>query len=182
MDDVREKMQKVLELLRTDIATVRTGRASPSLVENITVTVYEGSTHLTIKELATIATSDPQTLSLTPFDPSITTEIQKGILEASVGLNPVIDGQVIRISIPPLSEERRGELIHLMRQKLENGRIMVRQARHEAMAQIKKDFGSKNISEDDKTHLEKQVQTATDEFIREIDIMGAKKEEELMQI
>ena len=102
----RENMQKVLDLLMTDLATVRTGRATSSLIENIIVTVYEGSTSLTIKELATIATADPQTLVLTPFDPSIAGEIQKGILEANVGLNPSCDGQIIRISIPPLSEEQ----------------------------------------------------------------------------
>ena len=178
----RENMQKVLDLLMTDLATVRTGRATSSLIENIIVTVYAGSTSLTIKELATIATADPQTLVLTPFDPSIAGEIQKGILEANVGLNPSCDGQIIRISIPPLSEERRRELIHLMRQKLESGRIMVRQARHEAMAQIKKDFESKAISEDDRQRLEKQTQIITDEFVSHIDSLGAKKEEELMQI
>ena len=99
-----------------------------------------------------------------------------------MGLNPSCDGQIIRISIPPLSEERRRELIHLMRQKLESGRIMVRQARHEAMAQIKKDFESKAISEDDRQRLEKQTQIITDEFVSHIDSLGAKKEEELMQI
>jgi len=178
----KQKMGKVLEVLRTDLITVRTGRAAPSLVENITVSVYGGSANLKIMELATITSSDLQTLVITPFDNSIIGEIKKGIEAANVGLNPSIDGQVIRISIPPLSEERRGQLIHLMKQKLENGRIMVRQVRHEAMDHIKKQYNDKTISEDDLMRLEKEVQRTTDEIIANIEEMGGKKEEDLIQI
>src|SRR3989344_9452356 len=102
--DTRIKMGKILDVLRTDLSTVRTGRAAPSIVENIVINAYGGSQRLRVMELATIGSSDPQTLVITPFDNSIIGEIQKGILEANVGLNPVIDGQVIRISIPRLSE------------------------------------------------------------------------------
>lgn len=182
VEQARQRMQKVMEVLRTDLATVRTGRAAPSLVEHIVIGAYGGTQRLKVMELATIGTSDPHTLIITPYDGSIIGEIQKGILEANVGLNPVIDGQVIRISIPPLSEERRQELIHLMRQKLENGRIMVRQMRHEAMLEIKKQNNDKAISEDEMARLEKEAQKATDEVILEIEGMGKKKEEELMQI
>ena len=179
LDFVKQKMAKVLDVLRTDLATVRTGRATPSLVESITLSVYGGTQKLKLMELATIATSDSQTLVITPFDSSIIGEIQKGILEANVGLNPSNDGQVIRITIPQLSEERRKELIHLMHQKLENGRIMVRQIRHEAMAHVKK---QKEISEDEVSRLEKEVQKLTDELMLDIDGAGKKKEEELLQI
>lgn len=182
LDEVRVQMQKVLDLLKTDIATVRTGRATPSLVEHVVVAVYGGSTRLKIMELATIGTSDPQTLVITPFDPTIAGEMQKGILEANIGLTPTIDGQMIRINIPPLSQERREQLIHLMKQKLENGRIMVRQARHEAMSAIKKRFGSKEISEDDMVRLEKEAQKLTDQVMAEIDMLGKKKEEELLKM
>jgi ribosome recycling factor len=124
MDDtvsqMREKMQKALLVLQQDLSTVRTGRAMPSLIENVVVSVYGGAQRLMIKELTTISASDPQTLVLQPFDPSIAGEIQKGIMEANIGLTPSSDGNVIRISIPPLSEERRKELIKLMKQKLEN--------------------------------------------------------------
>ena len=129
-------------------------------------------------EVATVNASDPHTLVLTPFDASIIEEIRKGIMESGAGLNPASDGQVIRISIPPLSQERREELIHLMRQKLENGHIMIRQIRHEAMNDIKKG----DFAEDETKRLEKEVQRATDEFVAEIDALGKKKEEELMQI
>lgn len=178
----RQKMQKVLEVLRTDLSTVRTGRATPSLVENIVINAYGQTQKLKVLELATITASDPQTLVITPFDNSIIGEIQKGILEINVGLNPIIDGMLIRISIPPLSEERRQQLIHLMRQKLEGGRIQVRQVRHEAMNETKKQYNDKTISEDDMLHLEKEIQKETDVTIEEIEAMGRKKEEELLQI
>lgn len=182
VDLARQRMQKVLEVLRTDLATVRTGRAAPSIVENIIINAYGGTARLKVMELATIVASDPQTLVITPFDASIIGEIKKGILEANVGLTPNLDGQVIRISVPPLSEERRNELIHLMRQKLEGGRIQVRQVRHEAMTEIKKEYNNKTISEDDLLHLEKEVQRLTDGIIAEIDAIGKRKEEELLQI
>lgn len=182
LDIVKQRMQRVLEVLQADLATVRTGRATPALIENVVVSVYNGTTKLKIKELATIGTSDPQTLVITPFDHSILAELQKGILEANIRLTPTTDGNVVRISIPPLSEERRQELIHLMKQKLEGGRIMVRQVRHEAMNNIKKQFSDKNISKDDSTRLEKEVQKATDDIMAAIDGMGERKEEELLQI
>src|SRR5581483_740861 len=147
VSDTKQKMQKAMEVLHGDLATIRTGRATPSLVDTLVVSVYGGSTRMKIVELATIGISDPQTLLITPFDPSIIGEIQKGIMEANVGLTPSIDGQNIRISIPPLSEERRQQLIHLIRQKLENGKIMVRQARHDAMNEIKKK--TDDLSEDE---------------------------------
>lgn len=182
VNNTKQKMIKVLEVIKTDLGTVRTGRAAPSLVENIVVSVYGGSTKLKIMELATINTSDSQTLVLSPFDPSIIGEIQKGIQEANVGLSPSNDGQVIRIAIPLLSEERRQQLIHVMKQKLENGRIMVRQVRQEAMNDVKKQHTDKTISEDEMKRLEKEVQKVTDDITADIDFMGKKKEEELLQI
>ncbi len=178
IQQAKQHMQKVLEVIKNDLGTVRTGRAAPSLVENVVVTVYGGSAKMKIMELATVGTSDTQTLIITPFDNSIINEIQKGIVDANVGLNPVVDGQVIRISIPPLSAERREQLIQLMKQKLENGRIMIRQARHEAMSEIKK----QELSEDEADRLEKDAQKVTDEFMQEIETLGRKKEEELTTI
>lgn len=179
LDEVRLKFKKILDVLHNDLATVRTGRAAPSLVENIVISCYGNTQKLRVVELATIAAVDTQTIVITPFDGSIIGEIQKGITDANVGLNPVIDGQLIRISIPQLSEERRQELIHLMKQKLENGKIMTRQIRHEAMNDVKKKEG---MSEDEASRLEKEVQKLTDEVMGDIDGMGKKKEEELLQI
>ncbi|MEK7573202.1 MAG: ribosome recycling factor [Patescibacteria group bacterium] len=179
LDEVKARMAKILEIIHNDLATVRTGRATPSLVEHIMISCYGGTQKLRVVELATIVAQDTQTIVITPFDNSIIGEVQKGISEANVGLNPVIDGQLIRISIPQLSEERRQELIHLMHQKLENGRIMARQIRHEAMNDVKKE---KEISEDEVSRLEREIQKMTDELMEDVDIIGKKKEEELLQI
>lgn len=182
VSEAKQKMQKVLEVLHADLATLRTGRATPSLVEHLTVNVYGGTQRLKIMELGTIGTLDPQMLVISPFDPSIIEEIQKGILAANVGLTPVVDGKTIRISIPSLSQERREELIRLMKQKLEGGRIQVRQIRHEAMSAVKKQFTDKEISQDDRTRLEKEIQKATDDIMATIEAMRGKKEGELLQI
>lgn len=180
MQETKQKMSKVLEVLQGDLATVRTGRATPALFENVVVSVYGGTTKMKVMEVATIGTLDPQTLVLTPFDQSIIGEIQKGITNANVGLTPVVDGQVIRISIPPLSQERREQLIHMMKQKLENGKVMVRQVRHDALTDLKKQ--TEGVSEDEIKRMEKEIQQLTDQTIEHIDTMGKKKEEDLLQM
>lgn len=177
--DTRQKIQKIIELVKNDIGTIRTGRATPALVENLVVSAYGGTTKLKVMELATIGALDAQTLQVTPFDPSIIHELEKGIQEANVGLNPIIDGNLLRISIPPLSQERREELIKVMRQKLENGKIMVRQVRHEALDDIKKTVGD---NKDEAERQEKEVQKVVDETIEMIESMGKQKEQELLQI
>lgn len=186
MDDslgqVAQNMQRVLEVLKADLSSVRAGKASPQLVEHIVINAYGGTQKLKVVELAQISAVDAQTIVVTPYDTSIIGEIQKGIMESSTGLTPVIDGNLIRISIPPLSEERRQQLVHLVNQKLEGGRIQVRQVRHEGMADIKKQFGNKTISEDEVERLEKEIQRLTDETITQIDNLGKQKEQELMAI
>jgi ribosome recycling factor len=179
LTDTKNKIQRVLDVLKGDLDTVRTGRAAPSLVENIVISAYGGSARLKVMELATIGATDTHTLVVTPFDPSIIGEIQKGIEAANAGFTPSIDGNIIRISIPPLSQERREELIKAMRQKLENGKIMVRQVRHEAMEDIKKEYEGR---EDDIKRLEKDVQKLVDDTVETIESWGKQKETELMQI
>lgn len=177
--EITARMQKVLDLLKHDLATIRTGRASPSLVENIVISAYGGSARLKVIELATIAAIDSQTLVITPFDHATIHEIEKGIQEANIGVSPVVDSTLIRISLPPLSTERRQELIHLTKQKLENGKILIRQARQDGMGEIKKDD---SLSEDETARLEKEVQATTDKFMMQVESMGKQKEEELLQI
>jgi len=177
--EFKQKIQKVLDVLKGDLATIRTGRATPSLVENIVINAYGGSARLKVMELSTVSSSDTQTLILTPFDPSIINEIAKGIEAANVGFTPSVDGNIVRISIPPLSQERRTELIKAMKHKLENGRIMVRQVRHEAIEEIKKEYEGR---EDDITRLEKAVQKVVDDTVDTIEEWGKHKENELMQI
>lgn len=182
VSQMRQRMQRALMVLQEDLSTVRTGRAMPSLVENVVISVYQGTQKLKIKELATIAASDPQTLVLSPFDPSISAEIQKGIMEANIGLTPSSDGNVIRISIPPLSQERRRDLIKLMKQKLENGKIAIRQIRQDARNTVRKQHLDKEISEEQMYRTDQEIQKITDEIILAVDEMGRKKETELLQI
>jgi len=177
--ETSSKMQKVIELIKQDIATVRTGRATPSLVENIIVNAYGGSAKLKVIELATIAAQDNSTLVITPFDHSTIHEMEKAIQEANIGISPVVDSSVIRLTLPPLSTERRQELIHLMKQKSENGKVMLRQIRQESMNQIKNDD---SLSEDDVKRLEKEVQGITDKMVGLVDSIAKQKEEELLQI
>lgn len=177
----KSKMQKAYEVLHQDFATIRTGKASPALVENIVVNAYGGAQKLKVMELASIHIQPPATILITPFDKSIIGEIERGINDAKIGLNAIIDGDVIRINLPPLTEERRKEFVKLAHQKAENGKVMIRQVRHEAMEDIKKK-GEESISEDEITRLEKEVQKLTDEYMSKIDDVKAEKEAELMQM
>ncbi|MFH0864490.1 MAG: ribosome recycling factor [Candidatus Gottesmanbacteria bacterium] len=182
LSETQTNMQKALEIIRADLGTIRTGRATPALVENVIVSVYGGTQKLKIIELATINTTDSRTIVITPFDQSIIEEINKGLQIANIGLTPILDGDVIRISIPSLTEERRQEYIKLAKQKLEAGRIMIRQIRHELMNDLKRGFEADEISEDDRRRCENDLQDLTDKMISEIDELGRRKEEELLQI
>lgn len=179
---LRLQMQKVLDLVLSDIGILRTGRAMPSLVENIVIPAYGGTQRLKVQELGTITVPDTQTLIIDPWDKSIIGDIRKGILEANIGLNPGIDGEIIRISLPPMTTEDRDKYTKLLSGKLENGRIMVRQQRAEAMKEIKRKFEEKELSEDQKFEAEKKVQAITDEFVGKIDEAGERKKQELLQI
>jgi ribosome recycling factor len=172
-------MQNALALLQQDLSTVRTGRATPALVDHVEVSVYSGSARMKVMELATVAVTDAQTLTITPFDASILDEMQKGIQEANIGFNPSNDGTVLRINIPLLSEERRRELIGVVKQKLENGRINIRRERQDALKSIKELEG---VSEDEVKRLEKELQKLTDDMIGKIDALGDAKEKELLSL
>jgi ribosome recycling factor len=182
LSQTREHMKKSIEITRNDLMSIRSGRANPALVENIIINAYGGTQKMKLLEMATITTQDAKTILIAPYDPSQVGDISKGIQEANAGLNPNIDGELIRIIIPPLSEERRLEYIKLAKAKLEAGRIMVRQVRQEAMKDIKKAKEAEEITEDQVTLGEKKVQELTDEMIAEVDVMGQKKEQELLQI
>lgn len=175
-------MQKALDISKQDISSIRSGRATPALVENIIVSAYGGSQKLRILELATINILDVKTITVTPYDPATISEIEKGIQDAHVGLSPLKEGEYIRISLPPLSEERRLEYLKLAKAKLESGRVMIRQIRHEAMKELQKLADTKFLTEDQMRHEEKQIQLLTDELIAEIDMLGERKEAELMKI
>lgn len=180
INETKQKMQKAYEVLQQDFATVRTGKANPGMVENISIEAYEG-TWMRVMELATVSAQDTQTLIISPYDKSVMGKIQKGLEEANIGVSPVASGDVIRIVLPPLTEERRRDFVKLINQKAESGKVMIRQVRHESMDAIKKEKDS-GSSEDEVARLEKEVQKLTDEFIGKIDAMRDEKEQELMKI
>ncbi len=184
MDELatRKKMQGALDALQKIIGTIRTGRATPALLENLEVGVYGGAQRLRILELASVTTSDPQTLVVDPWDKSVIGEIKKGIEAANIGMNPVIDGEIIRITLPALTTEDREKYVKLLSQKLEESKIVIRQIRGELMKNIKREFEEKKIREDEKFAFEKNLQVLTDEFIGKIEEIGARKKQELLQI
>ena len=182
LNQTRERMRKAFEITQNDLTSIRSGRATPALVEHIVISAYGGTQKLKVLELATISTIDAKTLVISPYDPSIIGEIEKGIQEANAGLTPVIDGELIRITIPPLSEERRQEYLKLARAKLEFGKVMIRQVRQDGMKDLKKLEDEKTITEDQLKHGEKMVQELTDEMVAEIDSLGDRKEQELLQV
>jgi len=179
---VRSKMQSSLDAVAFDIAGIRTGRATPSLVENIVCPAYGGTQRLKVMELATISAPDPSQLIINPWDKSIIGDIRKGILEAGIGMNPSIDGEIIRISMPPMTTEDREKYVKLLSGKLENGKVIIRQLRADEMHEIKKKFEAKEMTEDEKFGNEKKLQELTDEFVGKIEEMGEKKKVELLQI
>jgi len=176
--ETRSRMAKVLEMLKQDLATLRIGRASSSLVENVLVLAY--GTRMRVLELAYISTPEPNQILIKPYDISNIENIRKAIFEANLGLNPVADGELLRITIPPLTSERREELVKLIGQRLEGARISIRQKRLEAMKQIDQAFEEKQLSEDEKFGLREKVQDIVDEFNEKIEEMGKTKEQELM--
>jgi ribosome recycling factor len=179
---VTSKMQSSVNAVAGDIAGIRTGRASSALVENIVVPAYGGTQHLRVMELASITSPDPTQITISPWDKSIIGDIKKGILEANIGMNPNIDGELIRIVVPPLTTEDREKYVKLLSQKLENGKVVIRQVRGDEMHNIKKKFEAKEITEDEKFGQEKRLQGMTDEFIAKIEEMGERKKTELLQI
>ena len=175
-------MQSSLDAVIGDISGVRTGRATPSLVENIVCPAYGGTQRLKILELATISAPDPSQIIINPWDKSIIGDIKKGIMEANIGMNPSIDGEIIRIAMAPLTTEDREKYVKLLSGKLENGKVIIRQVRADEMHEIKKKFEDKEITEDEKFADEKKLQEITDEFVKKIDEIGEKKKVELLQI
>jgi len=180
--DTSAGMQKAVDHFKSEIAAIRTGRAVPALIENIVCNAYGGASRLTVKELGTITTSDNQTLLVQPWDLSVVGEIRQGILGANVGLTPVIDNNLIRISIPALTTERRTEYVKLLHQKVEETRVSIRNMRQDKLREIKTSFEEKALSEDEKFKAEEELQKVTDEFIGKVEELGKKKEEEITAI
>ena len=176
--DVR--MQSAITSLEEDLSTVRTGRASPALVERLLVDYFGAPTPLI--QLATISVPEPRSLLIRPFDPSTVKTIEKAILASDLGLTPNNDGKTIRLNLPPLTEERRRDLVKHMNNRLEEARIAVRNIRRDQHADMRDFEHEKMISKDDLERGEEELQKTTDRFIESIRKIGVTKEQEIMEV
>ena len=178
--DARNRMTKSLDSLRHELAKIRTGRAHPSLLEHVHVDYY--GSEVPIGQAASVTVEDARTLSVTPWDKNMVSVIEKAILTSDLGLNPATAGQVIRIPLPPLTEERRRDLGRVVHQEGENAKIAIRNIRRDANHHIKELLKEKEISEDDERKAEQDIQAVTDVAVKKVDEIVAEKEQELLEI
>lgn len=172
-------MQKAVEALRRDLATLRTGRASAALVEHLQVDYYDNP--MPLNQLANISVPEARLITIQPWDKQALSQIEKAILQANLGLNPSNDGSIIRVPIPTLTEERRKELVKVVHQRMEEGRVSLRNARRDSIEQVRSLEKSKDISEDERRRAEDRLQKLTDEYTKRINDLGQAKERELIE-
>jgi len=178
--ETNQRMSKTIEALQNELKGVRTGRANASLLDGIMVDYYGSSSAL--NQVANVAVQDSRTLTVTPWEKTMIEPIEKAIMSSNLGLNPVSAGIVIRIPLPPLTEERRKDLVKLVGQIAENSKIALRNIRRDANTQFKNMLSDKEITEDDLRGSEKRVQDIIDNFVKQVDDVIADKEKELMEI
>lgn len=174
------KMTSTVENLRSEFSTIRAGRASATVLNKVSVDYF--GTPTPVGQVGTVSSPDPRTLLIQPWDSSILGAIEKAIMVSDIGINPQNDGKAIRLSFPPLTEERRKDLTKQVNKYAEEAKIAIRNVRRDAMDDFKKDQKASEITEDDYKDSEKQIQILTDKFIKEIDSEAAKKEKELLEI
>ncbi|MCS6997168.1 MAG: ribosome recycling factor [Casimicrobiaceae bacterium] len=175
-----QKMQKAIEALKANFARVRTGRAHPGMLDGVMVEYYGALTPL--RQVASVTLLDPRTIGVQPFEKKMIQTIEKAIREADLGLNPSVNADVIRVPMPMLSEERRRELVKVVKGEAEDARVAVRNARRDANSALKEALKAKSISEDEERRGQEEVQKMTDRYIAEIDKLLAAKEAELMSV
>lgn len=180
LDDMRKRMEKTVKNFKEELAHVRTSRASIALLEGIKVDCY--GTKMPITQVATINVVEGRMLVIQPWDPNLVKEIEKAIQKSDLGINPTSDGKTIKIVIPPLSEERRKELVKVVGKMAEEARIAIRNIRRDTLDKFKSAKKKGEISEDDYKQLEKKVQKSTDEFIKKIDQLLKDKEKEILTV
>ena len=180
LEQAENKMQKAIEVAREEFSGVRTGRAAPQLLQNLKVDYYGAPTPM--QQLASFSVPEPRLLVIHPYDRNAMQMIEKAIMTSDLGLNPSNDGSVIRLAFPPLTEERRKELVKLIRDRAEHGRVAVRNVRRHTKEEIDKDMKAGKVSEDDGHRAEKDLQKLTDKYVAEIDHMLDRKESELMEV
>jgi ribosome recycling factor len=172
-------MRKTLEVLEADLRTIRTGRASPALVERVMVEYYGTPTPL--NQLAVISAPEPQLLTIRPYDPGSLGDVERAILKSELGLTPSNDGRIIRLPIPRLTEERRRELAKLVRHRVEEGKVALRNIRREAMDDLREFEKEKLISEDDLYRGKDNLQDLTDRYAKQVDETGARKQRDVLE-
>lgn len=175
-----ENMNKAIAAYQRELATIRTGRASPALLDRVFVNYY--GTETPLKQMSNVSVPDSQTLMIQPYDRSALKDIEKGIMDANLGLTPNNDGSVLRIKIPPLTEERRKELIKQVKKIAEEAKVAIRNIRRDMIDEIKAQEKAKTLSEDDSKKQQDQVQKSTDKFIIQVDQIAAAKEKELLEV
>jgi ribosome recycling factor len=184
LDDIlleaEEKMTKTDEVVQHEFSGIRTGKASPVLVENIMAEVY--GAHMRLRELAGITTPEPRVLLIQPWDASTVHAIEKAILKSSLGVTPAVQGKVIRLVMPELSQERRQEMVKLVHKLAEDGRVAVRHVRRDAIEAVKKEKKAGGVTEDQVEVAEKEIQKLTDDYIAKINVHLAAKEKEIMTV
>jgi ribosome recycling factor len=173
----KQAMDKAVEAVKREFATVRTGKATTSLLDLVRVEAY--GNEMPLNQVASVSAPEPKLLTIQPWDKSLLKAVEKGILASDLGLTPSNDGNVIRIPLPPLTEERRRELVKVVHKFAEEGRVAVRHARTEAMSRIKK---TEHVSDDEKKHTEKDVQKLHDEHLKQVDEAVKAKEAEIMEV
>lgn len=180
LEEIKQRFNQSLESLRTDLAGVRTGRASSGLVENLMIDVYGAK--MPLLQVASISIPDARSIAIQPWDKANLAPIEKGIRDSELSLNPVNDGMMIRISIPPLSEERREELVKLANQKVEQGKVAIRNIRHDAISKLDAQLKDKSMGEDEHARLEKQIQDLVNDFNSKIDELQKTKDAEIRTV
>jgi len=178
--DVRSRMEKTADLLVEDLRGIRTGRASPALLERISVEYYGAMTPL--NQVSTISAPEPRLLTIRPWEASMIAPIEKAILKSDLGLTPSNDGKLIRLAIPRLSEERREDLVKMVKRRVEESKVAIRNIRREANDDLKDFEDEKLISEDDLHRGRDQVQELTDEYVSKMDEIGERKETEILEV
>ncbi len=179
-DDAKSRMAKSIEALKGQLAKIRTGRAHPSLLDSIHVSYYGAATPL--NQVANVSTEDSRTLAVTVFDATMIQAVEKAIMTSDLGLNPNSAGTVIRIPLPPLTEERRKDMVKVVRSEVEGGRVAIRNIRRDANSDLKGLLKEKEISEDEERQATDDIQKLTDTAIKDADTMMAVKEKELMEV
>ncbi len=180
MSETEVRMDKTVEALEEDFKSIRTGRASPALVERVMVEYYGMPTPL--NQLAVISAPEPQLLLIRPYDAGSMAAIEKGILQADLGLNPSNDGRVIRIPIPRLTEERRRDLVKVVKRRVEESKVALRNIRRDTLEEMREYESEKLISEDDLKRGQEELQKIIDRFVGKVDEAGARKEQDIMEI